>query len=66
MVVIEAARTAYSAKAVRKTMTVEELIEALSQFNPDDKVVFSHDNGYTYGGISYEDFQELDEEDINE
>lgn len=60
MVVIEAARTAYSANDVRRTMTVAELIETLSQFNPDDKVVFSHDNGYTYGGVNESDITEID------
>lgn len=63
MIVIEANRTAYSASNVRRTMTVAELIEKLEEYNPDDKVVLSHDKGYTFGGITYFDFQELDEED---
>ena len=34
-----------------RTMTVGELREALEEFDDDAKVILSHDNGYTYGGI---------------
>lgn len=63
MIVIEANRTAYSASNVCRTMTVAELIEKLGEYNPDDKVVLSHDKGYTFGGITYFDFQELEDEE---
>lgn len=53
---IEAKREGYSINQVRNTMTVGELIVYLEQFDEDDKVYLSHDNGYTYGGISESDF----------
>ena len=40
------------------TMTVGELISLLEDFDPDSKVFLRNDNGYTYGSLSYEDFQE--------
>lgn len=62
MVIIDAARTAYSANDIQRTFTVAELMEALSQYDPDEKVVLSHDGGYTYGGIDWNDIHdELDE-----
>lgn len=63
MVIIDAARTAYSAKDILRTFTVAELMEALSQYDPDEKVVICHDGGYTYGGIGWDDIHdELDED----
>lgn len=65
-VIIEAERTAYSIKDVRRTMTVCELIAYLEQFDDDAPVYLSHDNGYTYGGITYDSFidpDEIDDED---
>ena len=44
-------------------MTVQELIDCLEGFDPDAKVYFSNDNGYTYGNISEWDFNEKYEED---
>ena len=61
---IEAQREAYGiSDVIARTMTVRELIEQLEQFDDDTPVVLSHDNGYTYGGIHYDDFDEVD---INE
>ena len=57
---INARREAYG-KEDCKTMTVKELINFLSQFNEDDAVILSHDNGYTYGGIRESDFEEVDD-----
>ena len=51
-VIIEANREGYGTDQVRRTMTVRELIDYLEQFNEDAKVYLSHDNGYTYGGIT--------------
>lgn len=60
---IEAKREGYSINQVSNTMTVGELIAYLEQFDENDKVYLSHDNGYTYGGINYND---IDEDWIND
>ena len=41
-----------------KTLTVQKLINCLSDFDPDAKIYFSNNNGYTYGNISEWDFNE--------
>ena len=56
-IIINARREAYG-KEDCNTMTVKELIDCLSQFNEDEPVILSHDNGYTYGGIRESDFTE--------
>lgn len=50
-VIIETLRDGYSIDQVRDTMTVQELINILSDFDADAKVYLSFDSGYTYGGI---------------
>lgn len=40
------------------SVSVEELIDILRGFNPNDKVVFSNDGGYTYGIINSESVKE--------
>lgn len=53
IVTLEATRTDYSAKeAARHTLTVGELISYLEQYDEEAPVVFSNDNGYTYGNLS--------------
>jgi hypothetical protein len=64
--VIEARRTDYSIDQVlsnRNCMTVGELKRMLEEYDDDDPtpIVFSHDNGYTYGpmqesGIEFREF----------
>lgn len=49
---IETMRSCYSLDQLDETMTVGELIEALSQYDEDMPVAFSNDRGYTYGEIS--------------
>lgn len=39
-------------------MTVGEMIDVLSQYDEDTPVYLSFDNGYTYGGITEERFEE--------
>ena len=64
---INANRTGYAPDQIRHTMTVAELIAALEDFPEDALVYLKHDNGYTYGGISWgdieEDWSENDPED---
>ena len=55
---INAHRTGYAPDQIRHTMTVAELIAALEDFPEDAPVYLKHDNGYTYGGISYSDLEE--------
>lgn len=63
MVVIEAHRTGYAPSQVANTLTVGELIEILQQYEEDQEVIISHDEGYIFGGINEEDIEERDEED---
>ena len=55
---ITAHRTGYAPDQIRHTMTVAELIAALEYFPEDAPVYLKHDNGYTYGGINFSDFEE--------
>ena len=55
---INAHRTSYAPDQIRHTMTVAELIAALEDFPEDALVYLKHDNGYTYGGISWGDIEE--------
>ena len=56
--IMEAERTGYAIDQVRGTMTVGELIAFLSDFDEDMPIYTSQDNGYTYGGIRYDNFRE--------
>lgn len=53
--------------AVDESLTVAELIEYLEQLDPNQKIIFSNDNGYTYGIIDPESISDHrlteDEED---
>ena len=60
---IEGRREGYSTEQCRETMTVEELIAYLEQFDGDTKVYLDNDNGYTFGSITDTSFSEEDEED---
>ena len=45
--------------AAASSITVRELIDELERnYNEDDKIVFSNDNGYTYGYITEDRLQE--------
>lgn len=63
-IIISANREAYGKDEV-KTMTVAEIIEALQEFDPEDRVILSHDGGYTYGGFHkcHYDYEYDDEEE---
>ena len=56
------------AEAVKDSITIKELKDILENYNEDDKVIFSNDNGYTYGYIdeSVIDEQEFETEEERE
>lgn len=61
IVTMEAARTHYSAReAALCSITVKDLIQLLEQFDEDAPVIFSNDNGYTYGTIGYGTLDEIE------
>ena len=51
-------REGYGIDQVRKTMTVGELMAFLEDYDEDTPVYLSFDNGYTYGGITKDRFEE--------
>ena len=51
-------REGYGTSQIRRTKTVGELVDVLSQYDEDTPVYLSFDNGYTYGGITEERFEE--------
>ena len=64
--IIDTAREGYGTDQIRQTMTVGELIEALSRFDEDTPIYIGNDrqrNGswYTYGGIRWGDLVEIDD-----
>jgi len=58
--IINARRNGYSTEQCGETLTVGELIGLLSDFNEDARIYLSHDNGYTFGEIKGEDFEEIE------
>ena len=68
VIYITAMREGYAIDQIRRTMTVAELISALEELPEDAPVYLKHDNGYTYGGISWNDLEEdwSDEKDLEE
>ena len=61
--IIETRREGYGTDQVRKTMTVGELIAALSWYDEDTPVYLSFDNGYTYGGIIESRMEEKEDDE---
>lgn len=64
--IVECKRTGYGPDQVRHTMTVGELIRFLEDYDEDTPIYTSHDNGYTYGGITADDFRESERFDEDE
>lgn len=64
--IMEANRTGYAPDQIYSTMTVGELIAFLSDFDEDMPIYTSQDNGYTYGGIEYENFREEETDEDEE
>lgn len=60
---INAQREGYGIDQIRHTMTVGELISFLEDFDEDTLVYLKHDNGYTYGGINWNSFEDEVTED---
>ena len=66
IIYLNASREGYGIDQVVSTMTVGDLINHLSQYDEDSLIYLRHDGGYTYGGITDNQFQEdwiEDEED---
>jgi hypothetical protein len=63
MITLKTKRNGYHPNQCGRTLTVWELMELLKDFDPDTKIYFSNDGGYTYGSITEEDF---DEEELEE
>lgn len=51
MIIIDNVREAYSIESVQSTMTVEDLMDILSNYGPQEKVYIRNDGGYTYSGV---------------
>lgn len=51
VLMLMAEREGYGVDQIRRTVTVGELMEILSEFDEDLPIYLSHDSGYTYGGI---------------
>ena len=66
IIYINANRTGYDIDQIWHTMTVEELIAHLENYDPESPVYLKHDNGYTFGGITMQDFEEEWREDEEE
>lgn len=56
-------REGYGIDQIRRTMTVGELIDFLGNYDEDTPIYLSFDNGYTYGGITENRFDDNCEED---
>ena len=52
ILIIEANREGYGIDQISETNTVGEMIAALERLEYDAQLYLSHDNGYTYGGIT--------------
>ena len=64
---LDTQREGYGIDQIDETMTVGELIAFLQDFDEDMPIYLSHDNGYTYGGITDRRFEERDfDEEGNE
>lgn len=55
---IEGRREGYGPDQLRKTMTIGELTDYLSQFDEETPVILNNDNGYTYGSITRDSFMD--------
>ena len=64
---IEGRRNGYSPEQCGRTMTVGDLIAYLEQFDEGAEIYISNDNGYTFGNITEDSFEEnYDDEEEEE
>lgn len=65
--IINAEREGYGTDQIRRTMTVGDLMAMLEQYDEDTPVYLGHDRQsygwYTYGGITEDCFNEVENED---
>lgn len=59
---IKAPREGYSPDQIKRTLTVGQLIDLLEGYDENAKVYLQHDEGYTYGGLTYDSIVEKEEE----
>lgn len=59
-------RNGYGTDQCGDTLTVRELIEILENYDEDMEVFLRNDDGYTYGSIYEEDFEEHEEDWMGE
>lgn len=57
---LEVSRDAYSPDQVYGSCTISELRDWCDDWDDDDVIILSHDNGYTYGGLSLDDAEAID------
>lgn len=62
-IIIDARRDGYTTSQIKTTMTVGELIDFLSEYDISEKIYLSHDNGYTFGGITANNIHEEEVEE---
>lgn len=66
-VIINANREGYGTDQITNTMTAGELIDALSDFDPETPVMIGNDRQsygwYTYGSITMRDIEGREDED---
>lgn len=61
--IIHTNRDGYNYEQCGPTMTVQELMELLEEFDPDSKIYLNFDNGYTFGSLTrYRIEEEFDED----
>lgn len=69
LVILDVNRDSYGKReTASESMTVEELIERLKRYDPESKVIFANDGGYTYGylcdgRISEDSVESIEEEE---
>lgn len=59
-------RSGYSPSQIGHTMTVKQMIQKLENYPEDMSVMFSNDNGYTYGEITKWDFDIIEDVEDDE
>lgn len=55
---IKSSREGYAPGQCGPTLTVAELVEYLSEFEPETEVYISNDDGYTFGAIKWDSFDD--------